>query len=124
MKKFALYIMMALFVLQSTGYSYIVASFYINRDFIADNICINRFDAIPVCRGTCYLTDQLKKESKKEQKVPNLKEKEVLLFVLNPLIYTINGTYANNITRTVYHFKKQLVTSRFLYSVFHPPEIA
>lgn len=124
MKKFALYIMMALFVLQSTGYSYIVASFYINRDYIADNICINRFDAIPVCRGTCYLTDQLKKESKKEQKVPNLKEKEVHLFVNEPLIYHISGTYAHYIPRSVYHYKKQLVNSRFLYSVFHPPEVA
>lgn len=124
MKKFALYIMMALFVLQSTGYSYVVASFYINRDYIAENLCINRFDAIPVCRGTCYLTDQLKKESKKEQKIPNLKEKEVQLFVHDPLNYHITTIYPRYTSRTIYYFKKQLVTSRFLYSVFHPPEIA
>ncbi|MEL1244027.1 hypothetical protein AAEO56_07125 [Flavobacterium sp. DGU11] len=124
MKKLALYTMMLLFVLQSTSYSYIVASFYINRDFIAENICINRFDAIPVCRGACYLTDQLKKESKKDHKLPNLKEKEVQLYLQEMTQLSVTGMPRNIYHRTIPPFREQLATSRFLYSIFHPPEMA
>ena len=45
-----------------------MASFYIQQDYIAQNLCINRFDAIPVCKGQCYLKKQLKTNENQEKK--------------------------------------------------------
>lgn len=124
MKKIAIYFMVLLFVLQSTSYSWIIASFYVNQDYIAQNICINRFDQIPVCNGSCFLDQELTKENKKEQKSLGAKEKEIQLFVqvLPELDFT--GYISEYRRCETIQTKNQSERNPFLYSVFHPPELA
>ncbi len=86
-RAFAIFFLIA-FVFQSTSTLWIMASFYAQRDYISKNLCINRFDAIPVCKGQCYLTKQLQENEKKEQNLPDLKQKEIQLFFKT--IYPLN----------------------------------
>jgi len=90
MKKILIPIMLLTFVLQSTCNFWIIISFYANRDYISENICINRFDKIPVCKGQCFLNQKLKENQKQEQKLPDLKGKEIQLFC-NAIDYTPNN---------------------------------
>lgn len=76
-------------MIQSSKSLWIVTSFQINRDFIATNLCINRFDKIPLCKGQCFLNSALEKEQKSNQKFALSLEKEVLFLV--PLQITINS---------------------------------
>jgi hypothetical protein len=80
MKKLLIHIMLLIFIFQSTCNFWIIISFYVNRDYIAQNICINRFDQIPVCKGQCFLNEKLQENQKQEQKLPDLKGKEIQLF--------------------------------------------
>jgi hypothetical protein len=45
-----------------------VAYYRINRDFIAENLCVNRDKPMLNCNGQCYLAKKLKAAEEKEQK--------------------------------------------------------
>ncbi|MEV4884119.1 hypothetical protein MRBLMN1_002633 [Chitinophaga ginsengisegetis] len=66
-------------LLQSTGNCWIVAAFYLNRNYIASELCINRFDLIPVCKGSCFLEKKIK-ENDKPENTTGFRLKEITLF--------------------------------------------
>ncbi|UQA74149.1 hypothetical protein K2F45_20385 [Sphingobacterium siyangense] len=49
-------------IMQSTGSIWIYLGFQLNRDYIVSQLCINRFETIPVCKGSCYLEERIKEE--------------------------------------------------------------
>lgn len=123
MKKAVLYFLLLLFVFQCTSNFWIISSFYINREFIAKELCVNRFDAIPVCKGKCFLDKKLADHQKDEQRFPNLKEKETQFYYVvesDPTNHLVPG--ANYETTLVVIKKEDRLTSAFLYSIFHPPQ--
>lgn len=118
-KSITLFILMLL-VFQNTGSIWIIGDFYINRDYIAKNVCINRFDSIPVCNGKCYLDTKLKANDKQEQKLPTITYKEVQLFFESPLEFLF--------TRIHFVIKKKYPLlqacgqkSNYVFSIYHPP---
>lgn len=123
MKKLFTYILLAGFVIQSCSQLWVMASFYLNRDYIAENMCVNRFDAIPICKGQCYLEKELQKnEQKQEQHFPDLKQKEIQLF--QPTFF------AFQFTKTIFlqeenhpDTEPDFNASEYHFSVFHPPRI-
>jgi hypothetical protein len=108
-------------ILQSVSGLFILGSFYLNRDYISANICVNRFDAVPVCKGKCFLENKLKENGQKEQKLPNLKQKEIQLFCQKSFFSAFSGYRCEagsgflSSEQKEYHFD-------FLASVFHPPQ--
>lgn len=67
-------------LLQSTGNCWIVAAFYLNRNYIASELCINRFDLIPVCKGSCYLDKKIKENDRQQEGNTASRLKEITLF--------------------------------------------
>jgi hypothetical protein len=119
-RAFAIFFLIV-FVFQSTSTVWILASFYAQRDYISKNLCINRFDAIPVCKGQCYLNKQLKENEKKEQNLPDLKQKEIQLFCQNNLSFEFPKTILEERLNTL-NFKDNFLSSDYLFSVFRPPQ--
>lgn len=124
MKRLVSLLLAITFIMQSTSQLWIVGVFYANRDYIAKNLCINRFDAIPVCKGSCYLEEKLQQDQKQQQNShPDLKVKEVLLFAYTPTL-----TIEHNKYYTIY--KKDTILIRdfdftpqeYILSIFHPPD--
>lgn len=124
MKKIFTYILLFLFIFQSTSSFWIMASFYVNQKYIAENICINRFDLIPLCNGTCFLTKELKENDKKEQKIPTIKEKELQLYCQQIHFFSCDPGFIVLLPKNNLGYRNFKVTSPLLYSVFHPPETA
>lgn len=123
MKRIVAIFFLITFVFQSTSTLWIMASFYVQRDYISKNLCVNRFDAIPVCKGQCYLNKQLKENEKKEQNLPDLKQKEIQLFVQNNLSFEFTKTIFEERLNTL-HTKDNFLSSEYLFSIFHPPQTA
>lgn len=121
-RAFAIFFLIV-FVFQSSSTLWIMASFYVQRDYISKNLCVNRFDAIPVCKGQCYLTKQLKENEKKEQNLPDLKQKEIQLFYLNNLSFAFPKTIFEERLYNL-HYRDNFLSSEYLFSIFHPPQIA
>ncbi|QJB37383.1 hypothetical protein HF324_05765 [Chitinophaga oryzae] len=80
MKKILSIWLLGIILVQSTGNCWIIAAFYLNRNRIASTLCVNRFEQIPVCRGICYLQQKLEENEHQQDRAPELKHKEVLLF--------------------------------------------
>lgn len=66
-------------LLQSFSYFSIWGAFKLNQTFIAENICINRFDAIPICFGSCYLEDQFNSSNQQDESSPDFSQASVSL---------------------------------------------
>jgi len=124
MKKIVLYFLLISFVFQSTSNLWIISSFYLNQDYIAKNLCVNRFDKIPVCYGKCFLSKRLKDNDKQEQKLPNVKEKEIQLYFYTQNTSQINRKITAVNANKVIITKDCDITNPLLYSIFHPPKKA
>ncbi len=111
------------FLLQNTSSLWTMALFYVQREYISQNLCVNRFDAIPICKGQCYLSKQLKENEKKEQNFPNLKQKEIQLFFSVKISFDFDKKIFEEESNAPIH-KNNFLSSEFLFSVFHPPQIA
>lgn len=111
------------FVVQSTSRLWIIAAFKINQNYIAANLCINRFEAIPVCKGSCYLEAQLNKDHEQQQKAPDLKNKEINLFYQEYSNMLPLQTLVRDGGTTFSRPHTGFITSGYLHSVFRPPAL-
>lgn len=124
MKKIILHIMLLTFVFQSTCNFWILISFYANREYIAENICINRFDQMPVCKGQCFLNKQLKETQKQEQKLPDLKGKEIQLFMNTAEVVYSEPVFLFQESPRPDILPDFTLIKQLPSSIFHPPKQA
>lgn len=98
-----------------------MVSFKINQEYIAANLCINRFEAIPVCKGSCFLEKQINQDKKQQQNFPDLKLKVITLFCQDNISDILTHTKVFQ-SRVVYpSLNTAFVSSAYLRSVFRPP---
>ena len=63
----------------------VIAEFRVNKDYIAKNLCVNRFKPSCCCKGKCYLNKRLA-EDQSQQQTPgkSAQHEEIPLQVLRP----------------------------------------
>jgi hypothetical protein len=101
----------------------VLVDFYSNRAYIAENICVNRFEAIPICKGQCYLNKELKKTEKNEKKTSTQKEKEVQNLPLAPIIVDVFKNEYQSENKVIIQHQTDIQFS-LIESVFHPPQFS
>lgn len=92
-----------------------------NRTEIAQTICVNRFEAIPICKGQCFLDKQLKKTEKQEKKTSSQKEKEIQSLPLIPIDLKLakEEVAVQKSIPTKNQIDRQF---SLIYAIFHPPQ--
>jgi hypothetical protein len=109
-------------LLHSSNKLWIVATFYFQQEYIASNLCINRFDAIPVCKGQCYLNNELKETENKDQNIPNIKVKEIQLYVEELIIWELSPTlFLKNSINSISFCC--IFNSSYFFKIYHPPQL-
>lgn len=81
MKRFIVLLLIAIVVVQSFSRIWIMTAFYINQAYIAANLCVNRFEPVATCKGSCDLNDKLEKERESEQNQVKQKFQEAVVLV-------------------------------------------
>ncbi|MBO9732095.1 MAG: hypothetical protein J7623_25870 [Chitinophaga sp.] len=119
MKKILSIWLLGVILIQSTGNCWIIAAFYLNRNNIAKALCVNRFEQLPVCRGTCYLQKKLIENEHQQDRLPELKHKEILLFFESVSIPDIGFLPENKGSCGVYI--SPYAPDSHLRKVFKPP---
>lgn len=123
MRKLLTFLLVFAFLIQSTGGLHILISFHLNRAYIAKNLCKNRFDALPVCKGQCYLNKQLAEQKKQGNNKQNLKLKEIQLFCQEVVVETLVFAFFSILSKS--HFLYTLCLSfDYIFGVDQPPEYA
>ena len=115
-----IWILLPLMLLQSFSSVWLWTVFELNRDYIAKNECINRFNEKALsCRGQCVLMKKMREHEEKEQK--NLESRIIdVVFIDNQQKFnfdiaeqaaaeTLLPGYQSN-----YGYKP-------IFSIFHPP---
>lgn len=123
MKKVITYFLLIIITVQISKSLWIITSFQINREFIASNLCINRFDKIPTCKGQCFLNNELSKEHKDDKKNLSIIEKDSI-FVVPQFAQILSPSYTNNILKDRFSFYKATKYTFFLFKFENPPELA
>jgi hypothetical protein len=119
-QSFAVYLALIL-LLRMMAMPLSLLDYSMNKIFIADNLCDNRFKPDMHCSGKCYLNKQLAK-SNDGQESPNQKAsiKNLITDFFEP---SNNSSIGCTDVLSVYtgQFLVQQVTSHFTDSIFHPP---
>ncbi|HEY0298917.1 MAG TPA: hypothetical protein VGB84_06830 [Arachidicoccus sp.] len=119
-KVFSILFILALAV-QTSSQLWIEIAFYLNRNYIAENLCVNRFDKIPICKGSCFLEKKLNEDNDKSQKQLDLKIKDVDLY-RTAAITVIEAPVIHLVVPEKYLLLNQaIITQLFSKAVFHPP---
>ncbi|MEM0541008.1 hypothetical protein WFZ85_00110 [Flavobacterium sp. j3] len=122
MKKVIVLFLLFIFTFQITKSFWIISSFHINRDYIAKNICINRFDKIPTCKGQCFLTKELNKEQNENNKNITITEKDTVFIAPTYDLVTLIKITITTANKTASLYQISHYTS-FLFCVYNPPEL-
>ncbi len=82
LKKLAIYSLLIVLLVQTSGKLAVLGYYTLNKKYITDNLCINRSKPKMHCNGKCHLAKELSKEEKRQQSPSNpLKEEtEQVLF--------------------------------------------
>lgn len=65
--------------------SYILISFELNKEYIVENLCIEKDKEVNTCQGSCHLNKELEKitpasDDESNNQAPNLKESNINFF--------------------------------------------
>ena len=114
-------ILLVLVMTQSFSHWFVVLAFNINRDYIAKNLCENRYRPKMHCNGNCVLMKKLKEKEKAEQNEPAAKS-EINITVLSSKTYFVNilsPVYVQIKTEFPESLSAETVDRSFAF--FHPP---
>jgi hypothetical protein len=123
LKRLASILFLVVILFQSFSSLYVLGAFYLNRTYISENICVNRFDAVAVCKGKCYLAQELNQQEKQQQKFPDLKQNEINLY-LQDHVTADSFSHTRFVLSVLFVTEKNHHSNRSLSSVFHPPRFA
>ena len=102
-----------------------VAYYRINRDYIAENLCVNRDKPMLNCNGQCYLAKKLKAAEEKEQKSNSERLEKmpevVLSFQAIQPVFTARFSSSELVEN---HFSTQeFFPKAAAKGFFHPPQV-
>ncbi len=108
--------------MQALGKFIIYTDYIINKEYIANNLCVNKSKPILKCNGKCHLAKQLKKQDQKENKSSSSKEKiEVITTQVSGETFVFfEGEFFQDNNNDIFNYNKNLIQS-YLSSVFQPP---
>ena len=107
-------------MLQCFSKMIVVAEFYANRDYIARNLCVNRFNTAVHCEGRCQLDKRILQEEKssgdkevrQESRNEVLSSKSFFANAVAPVVIFVDRVYP--IVQASQPVDRPL-------SIFHPP---
>ncbi len=117
---------MLLILLQAFSKVWVIVLFKANQDYIARELCVNRYKPEVLCSGKCVLTKNLKAdEEQKGKPVPKQsKEQTETAYCLEDPVWLLAETDELIILKKRPDFYRTLHTSRCVARVFHPPNTA
>ncbi len=116
-----IWILLPLMLLQSFSSVWLWTVFEFNRDYIAKNECINRFNEKALsCRGQCILMKKMREHEEKEQK--NLESRIIdVVFINNQQRFNLDIAFFEERLRRPYfqHIRQTIAIDQSLLFFIH-----
>ena len=111
--------------MQSFQMGSIILSYQANKAYIADNFCVNKFEAELLCMGKCYLEEALiETTNTTEEQAPPVEQREITTPVwtcefnkidVSDQLATLKAMWSDHID--------PFIQKEFSHSIFHPPQV-
>ena len=122
MKLVAVPILILLLMTQTFSRLFVVMSFRINQEYIAENLCENRYRPKLQCKGNCVLMKKMKQEQRQERETPGNLKIEVISVVVSSKTFFASMTDPDVIRTNPYHHAKNTgIPVDRSADIFHPP---
>lgn len=124
MKSIFAFVLALVFLLNIGGKIVVYVNFYLNQEYIANNLCENRDKPVLQCNGKCQLMKELNEEDKKEKKEDKHKFENTNVYFfcaiepiteLNPLFFEKKEHANANVQARRVGYRTK---------VFHPPSLS
>jgi hypothetical protein len=119
-KQFTAILLLFAISVQTFHKAIIVIDFYSNQEYIAKNLCENRFRPQLHCDGHCLLAKKLEQAEKKEQRNSDSKAATSLEVISSRSFYPVIVSNAVEPVTTHFAFNKGKPVD-FAEDFFHPP---
>lgn len=123
MKKFVGILFIFLILASSLRDLITFATFKVNQDYIANHLCVNRFDEIPMCQGSCFLQKEIIERHLNDldgSPSPNLQNRVELVYLMNAFVDLSPGALPD-LSTTVFAQEGVFVQNNYAGGVFRPP---
>lgn len=123
MKAFTVYLLALCLLSQSFGAVWVLASFYKNRNEIANNRCVLRYEKVNTCKGECVLVKQLRtiKETDSEKTSLKINEYTFLQLPQETLHVALLPFGESMLTMYAIPHKPLACRDGFTATIFQPP---
>lgn len=114
-------------LMQSLGSLCVVISFEVNRDYIAQSLCVNRNRPELNCKGQCFLMKNLKakiqhSEEQEKQTLQQLLDETLTLFYPKNILITFDNQHFKHLENHILTPKQKNEVSRIgVNSLLRPP---
>lgn len=116
-------ILILLVMSQTFGHWFTVIGFKLNQDYIAKNLCENRYRPALNCNGNCVLMKKLKQQEKEEQNGPVAVKLDLSTVVISSRsFFTVSLVNISKDIPCTYFTGSAGKELRMPRSVFHPPQ--
>ncbi|MBL3656011.1 hypothetical protein [Fulvivirga sediminis] len=120
------YLLAALLFVQAFQAPIVYVAFKVQQDYIAKNLCENRFKKITVCRGSCVLQEDLEAimdlgSDKKTEHSASIKLENSPYCILDHLISNQQSLFELSTVKYA-HYREKLV-SNYISDFFIPPQV-
>lgn len=116
------FIFLLLVLYNATSAVWINAAFFLNRDYVAENLCEAREVLDNACRGECVLMKKLRESQEKDNEPASAKMQELqLVFLQNTWQLILNTAPVTSYDTTTPVLVQVSYTDSFAPAVFRPP---
>ena len=119
------YLVLLSFALQIGSRIYVLVDFQINKEYIAENLCVNKEEPESCCEGSCHLEKELTKVEENENQGPinsdtNKKEKTEDVVLYCSVFLKLADQAKSEILSDLFSHK---TCSGFISEISHPPTV-
>lgn len=120
LKQLIAFLLLTAFATQTFGQAITVANFYINQNYIAKKLCVNKDKPQMKCCGKCQLSKKLKQEEKQDQQNPERKDSKTEVLSSKSFF----PDFKSVVTSSSILFKSYPLfeSIKMPMGIFHPPQ--
>ena len=125
LKQTFIIILLTIFLIQSSSKIVIVSMWWLKRDYIAKNLCINRLKPSLHCNGKCFLMKKLKEaEQKQRDQMPDLKNFQETFLIRPEIVFLPSMEICFPEVNEIPVDFEFSPSQSHLQKIFNPPEVS
>ncbi|MBL7829525.1 MAG: hypothetical protein JNK41_00745 [Saprospiraceae bacterium] len=124
MKRYLVFILLSILLIQSSSKVLVVAMWWMKKEYIAQNLCINKLKPALHCNGKCYLFQKLKDaEQKQRDQMPDLKNFQEFVLIEPEIISLVCLNLTPDKDSGQFINLELNLSQPHLQKTFNPPEV-